>query len=160
MRPSFRTFLCLTPLALAAALCLLARGNWGWPDQQRLTDPWPLEALDQPIEEEGWWADRRAASRRRWEAKRQVTQALLDGRLTFRQAAARFRHIDAELPEARGWRQRQYTEEEWPYHQVISYVHTELVAHRRAPAQAEEWVARLGQEFREHFGHAPGLPPG
>ena len=60
---------------------------------------------------------------RRWEARRQAAWALLDGRLTFRQAAARFRDIDAELPyEARGRRPPQYSEEEWPYRQVISYV--------------------------------------
>ena len=88
---------------------------------------------------------------RRWEARRQAAWALLDGRLTLRQAAARFRDIDAELPyEARGRRPPQYSEEEWPYRQVISYVHTELVTRRGAPAQAEAWVARLEAELREH----------
>jgi hypothetical protein len=89
---------------------------------------------------------------RRWEARRQAAWALLDGRLTLRQAAARFRDIDAELPyEARGRRPPQYTEEEWPYRQVLSYVHTELVARRGAPAQAEAWVARLEAEMRGHL---------
>jgi hypothetical protein len=152
MRPSFRLFLCLPPLVLAAALYLLVGGNQGRPDREGLTEPWPLTALDQSGPEESWWADRRAESLRRWEARRQVAWALLDGRLTLRQAAARFRALDAELPyEARGWRPSQYTEEEWPYCQVISYVHTELVAHRRAPAQAEAWVARLEAEMREQL---------
>jgi hypothetical protein len=91
-----------------------------------------------------------------------VTFALLDGRLTLRQAAAQFRDIDADLPDtARRWRPSEYTAEEWPYRQVISYVHTELVAHRRAPAQAHEWVARLEAELREHLRPkgAPGLHP-
>jgi hypothetical protein len=89
---------------------------------------------------------------RRWEARRQAAWALLDGRLTFRQAAARFRDIDAELPdEARRRRPPQYTEEEWPYRQVLSYVHTELVTRRGAPAEAEAWVARLEAELREYL---------
>jgi hypothetical protein len=97
---------------------------------------------------------------RRWEARRQAAWALLDGRLTFRQAAARFRDIDAELPyEARRRRPPQYTEEEWPYRQVLSYVHTELVAHRGAPAEAEAWVTRLEAELREQLGPDGALRP-
>jgi hypothetical protein len=66
---------------------------------------------------------------RRYEAKRQVTLALLDGRLTLRQAAAQFRDIDADLPDkTRGWRPSEYTAEEWPYRQVIAYVRAEFVA--------------------------------
>jgi hypothetical protein len=151
MRLSFPPFLCLTRLALVvAALYPLARLSLGWTDRQRPTESWVVTALDQPVEEERWWAERRAESLRRWEARRQVAWTLLDGRLTFRQAAARFRDIDAELPsEARGRRPPQYSEEEWPYRQVLSYVHTELVAHRGAPAQAEAWVARLEAELRE-----------
>jgi hypothetical protein len=51
----------------------------------------------------------------------------------------------------RRWRPPWYTEEEWPYRQVISAVHTEFAHWRRAPAQAEAWVARLEAELREHL---------
>jgi hypothetical protein len=86
---------------------------------------------------------------RRHEAKRQVTCALLDGRLTLRQAAAQFRDLDADLPDkARRWRPSKYSEEEWPSRQVMAYVQAEFEANRRAPARAQEWVARLEAELR------------
>ena len=44
MRPRVLLFLCLPPLA--ATLYPLARGNLGRPEQQQLTEPWPLTALD------------------------------------------------------------------------------------------------------------------
>jgi hypothetical protein len=143
MRPRVLLFLCLPPLALAAAtLYPLARGNLGRPEQQQLTEPWPLMLLDPDAGEIRW------AVRRR-EAKRQVTCALIDGRLTLRQAAAQFRDLDADSPDkARHWRPPEYTEEEWPYRQVIAYVRAEFEANRRAPAQAQEWVARLEAELR------------
>jgi hypothetical protein len=74
----------------------------------------------------------------------------------LRQAAAHFRDIDAELPDEarRRWRPPQYTEEEWPYRQVLNAVHVEFAANRRAPAQAKEWVARLEPELREHLPNA------
>jgi hypothetical protein len=80
---------------------------------------------------------------------------LIDGRLTLPQAVAQFRDIDAEVSDkARHWRLPLYTEEEWPYRLVISYVQTELAGVRRAPEQAQEWVARLEAELREHLRHA------
>jgi hypothetical protein len=103
-----------------------------------------LTALDDAVEEELRWAERRA------EAKGQVIRALIDGRLVFQQAVARFQAIDAEGGgQARRWRPPEYTEQEWPYRQVISAVHTEFAHRRRAPAHAEEWVARLEAELRE-----------
>jgi hypothetical protein len=147
MRPSFRALLGLPPLALAAAFYLLARADRAEYDRELLIDPWPLAALDpSPLEE-----TRRADQR--WQARRQVTLALIDGRLTLRQAAAHFRDIDAELPEAtrRRWRPPQYTEAEWPYRQVLNAVQVEFTGNRRAPAQAEEWVARLEAELREYL---------
>ena len=54
--------------------------------------------------------------------------------------------------QARRWRPPEYTEEEWPYRQVLSYVHTELVAHQGAPAEAEAWVAWPKAELREQLG--------
>jgi hypothetical protein len=135
--------LCLPPLALAATLYPLARGNLGRPEQQQLTEPWPLMLLDPDADGEVRWAGRRH------EAKRQVTLALIDGRLTLRQAAAQFRDIDADSPDtARRWRPSEYTAEEWPYRRVIAYVRAEFEATRRAPAQAEAWVARLEAELR------------
>jgi hypothetical protein len=138
--------LCLPPLALAAAtLYPLARGNLGRPEQQQLTEPWPLTALDPDADEVRWTV-------RRHEAKRQVTCALIDGRLTLRQAAAQFRDINADSPDtARHWRQSEYTAEEWPYRQVIAFVQVEFEVNRRAPAQAQAWVARLEAEMREHL---------
>ena len=89
-----------------------------------------------------------------------MTFALLDGRLTLRQAAAQFRDIDADLPDkARRWRPPEYTEEEWLYRRVIASVHTEFAHRRRAPAQAEEWVCRLEAELREHLRHTGAPPP-
>jgi hypothetical protein len=133
-------------LALAAGvLSLLARAGLGWPDQQRLTESWLLAALDQSIDEEV------AKTRRCLEAKRQVARALIDGRLTPQQAAAQVRNLNADLPDkVRRWRPPEYTEEEWTYRQVIDYVHLELTAAQRVPAQAQEWVSRLEAEFREY----------
>jgi hypothetical protein len=143
MRPSFRTLLCLPLLAWAVGAFLLARAGLAGLDPDTLTEPWPLSALDQDHGEEI------GRAHQRWEAKRQVTCALLDGRLTLRQAAAQFRDIDADLPDtARGSRPSEYTAEEWPYRQVIAYVQAEFEATRRAPAQAEAWVARLEAELR------------
>ena len=145
MRPSFRTFLCLSPLALAvAALYLLTRADLAEPDPVPFAEPWLLEALAPSADEE---VVRRADQRS--EAKQQVACALIDGRLTLRQAAAQFRDLDADSPDtARRWRPSEYTEEEWPYRQVIAYVRAEFEATRRAPAQAEAWVARLEAELR------------
>jgi hypothetical protein len=110
MRPRFYTFLCLLPFALAAAtLSLLATT-----DLAPLTDPELLKALDPSGEEELWRAQRRC------EDKRHVTCALLDGRLTLRQAAARFLEIDTARPaKARAWALPEYTEDEWACRQVI-----------------------------------------
>jgi hypothetical protein len=158
MPPRFRTFLFLSPLALAAgALYLLTRAALAQPDPELFTEPSLLTALDPSAGEEVRRADRRL------EAKRQVTCALIDGRLTFQQAAAQFQAINAGVgDQARRWRLPEYTEEEWPYRQVISAVRAELATNRGAPAQAEAWVARLEAELREHLRHAsaPRLHPG
>jgi hypothetical protein len=152
MRPSFCALLCLPPLALAAIVYLLVRADRTGVNHELIADPWPLAAPDPSSGEEVRRADRRS------EAKWQVARDLIDGRLTLRQAGARFRDIDADLPnEARSWRSPRYTEEEWPYRQVISYVDAELKWHRRAPAQAVEWVTRLEAELREQLRHA-GAP--
>jgi hypothetical protein len=150
MRPSFRRFLCWAPLTLAAAtLYLLAHAGLGQLYLRPLKGPRPPTAPDRIREEEIRWADRR------WEAKRQVTGALLDGRLTLRQAAARFRAIDADLPlKARAQRPPEYTEEEWACRQVIAFVEGELAGLRQAPAQAREWGDRLEAELQEHLRHA------
>src|SRR5262245_35474184 len=149
MRPSFRTFLCFLPLALAAAtLYLVVRANLTQLDQGLLTDPELLKALDPSVEDELRLAERR------WEAKQQVTCALLEGRLTLRGAAARFRDIDVGIPlKAQAQRPPQYSEEEWACRQVIAFVHGELAGIHQAPAQAEVWVARLEVEFQKHFRH-------
>jgi len=59
----------------------------------------------------------------------------------------------------RRWRPPEYTEEEWPYRQVISYVRVELATHRGAPTQAQEWASRLEAELREHLRHDGARPP-
>jgi hypothetical protein len=85
-----------------------------------------------------------------WEDKRRVTYALLDGRLTPRQAADQFRDLNADLP-AEVRRSHQVlgnTEEEWACRKVLAYVDYELVKVRRAPARAREWASRLEGEFR------------
>ena len=156
MRPRLRTFLCLLlPLALAAAtLYLVVRANLTQLDQGLLTDPELLKALQQSVEEELRLAERR------WEAKRQVICALIDGRLTLRQAAAQFRDIDVGIPlKAQAQRPPQYSEEEWACRQVIAFVHGELAGNRQAPAQAEEWVARLEAEFQENLQPGEARPP-
>jgi hypothetical protein len=135
MRPAFWTFLCLLPLGLATgALSLLARTGLAQPDPGSLTELWLLSALEQSAEEGVWKADQRL------EAKRPVIAALLDGRLTLRQAAAHFREIDSNAPaQVRGLRPPyRATEEEWACQQVIIYVHVEFALKRRAPAQAVE----------------------
>jgi hypothetical protein len=143
MRPSCRSLLYLSPLALAAgALYLLARADPAGLDPEALSESWLLATLDQSVEEGVWRADQRM------EAKRPVIFALLDGRLTLRQAAARFREIDADRPaKARGWRSPERTEEEGACLQVISYVDSEFAIRRRAPALAKAWVSRLEAEL-------------
>jgi hypothetical protein len=142
VRPSFRTFLCLPPLALGAALYLLVRADRAESDHEQLTEPWPLAALEPSFAAEVRRADRR------WEAREQVADALIEGRLTLRQAAARFREIDAELPPAGPPRRPpECGEEEWAYRQVITIVEGKFVA-KGLCAQAEAWVARLEAEFR------------
>jgi len=156
MRPAFWTFLCLLPLALGAAtLSRLARTGLAPPGPESLTELW-LSAVDQAAEEEVGKADQRM------EAKRPVIAALLDGRLTLRQAAARFREIDVgRSAQAQAWALPGWTEEEWACRQVISYVDSELAIKRRNPALAKEWVARLEAELRGHLRHAgaPRLHP-
>jgi hypothetical protein len=134
MRPSFRALLCLPPLALAAAaLYLLARAGLAGPDPEPLAEPWPLTALDPSVEERVRCATRRA------EAKRQVACGLIDGRLTFQQAAAQFQDIDAGVRDAaRRWRPPEYTAEELPYRQVISFVHAEGIVSPRRPKGSEQ----------------------
>jgi hypothetical protein len=155
MRPSFRTVLYLFPLALAAgALYQATRGDQAQLDRETFADPWLLLALGQPGAEEVRRANQRA------EVRCQVINELLDGHLTLPQTAAQFRDINTEQPEnLRNWHPPWYTEEEWPYRQVIDYVYVELAFHRRAPAQAQEWVARLEAELRKHLqtGAAPRL---
>src|SRR5262245_55968683 len=100
MRSTLHTSLCLLLLTLAAgALCLPFHADPRSPDPQRFAEPWPLLVLNPSGEEESRQADRRAEARRRWQAKRQVARALLDGGLTLPQAAARYRDIDADLPD-------------------------------------------------------------
>jgi hypothetical protein len=154
LRPRFRRFLCFLTLALGVAtLYLLARGNLAQRYQGPGTDPKSLLPLDPPFEEESQWA------KQRWEAKQQVTCVLLEGRLTLREAAARFRDIDVGIPlKAQPQRPPQYREEEWACRQVIAYVHDELAGIRQAPAQVEVWVTRLEVEFQKHFRHG-GDPP-
>jgi hypothetical protein len=125
-----------------------------WPDPELFTGPALLTALDGSAGEE----IRRAG--RRSEARRQIACALIDGRLTLQQAAAQFQVIDAGVgDQARRWRPPEYTEEEWPYRQVISSVRAEFEVNRRAPAQAEAWVCRLEAELREHLRHTGAPPP-
>src|SRR5262249_34016381 len=155
MRPAFYSLPCLLPLALAAAtLSLLAPT-----DLAPLTDPELLKALDPSGEEELWRAQRR------WEDKRHVTGALLDGRLTLRQPTARFRDIDADRPDrARHWRPPQWTDDAGAYRQVSAFVVGELAGRRQAPALAQEWVSRLEAELggdRPPEGASPPpAPPG
>jgi hypothetical protein len=124
-------------------LYLLARADLRWPDQQGLTESWPLLALDQSGEEEA------GKTRRCLEAEFQVTCARIDGLLTPQQAAVQFRHLNASLPDkVRRWRRpRGYTEEEWACRQVIAFVQVEVEANRRPPAQTKELDCRLEAEL-------------
>jgi hypothetical protein len=155
MRPRFRTFLCWLLLGLAAAtFYLVVRANLTQLHQGLLTDPELLKALDPSVEDELRLAERR------WQAKQQVICALLEGRLTLRQAAAQFRDIDVGIPlKAQAQRPPQFNEEKWACRQVIAFVHGELAGIRQAPAQAQEWVARLEAELREHLKPGGAPPP-
>src|SRR5262249_54829483 len=83
------------------------------------------------------------------QAKRQVACALIEGRLTPRQAAAQFQDLDACLPEKlRRWRPPGYTAEEWACRQVIAFVEGELAGRRQVPAQGQAWVSWLRAELR------------
>jgi hypothetical protein len=154
MRLTLRTYLCLPPLALAVALCLLRRSGLAASDPGPSTGLWLLTALDQSFDEEVGKAQGRL------EAKRQAARAVIDGRLTSRQAVDRFRDINDTLPaRARSWRPRGYTEEGWACRQVLSFVEVELRLARQEPERAQEWASRLEAEFRTQLGLNGASPP-
>jgi hypothetical protein len=108
---------------------------------------WPeLSALDEVPEEDFSAADRRG------DAKHEVALELVAGHLTLLEAAARFRTINAGHPHGEKFSHCSFpggTYEEWLCRQVISYVHSEFLIRRKAPAQAAAWEARLEAELRE-----------
>jgi hypothetical protein len=98
------------------------------------------------------------SSYRRLQAKRAVVSELLAGRLTLLEAAARFRDLDAGLPEFRDLLLQRYPDV--PYEvavcrQVIEQARS--VPRVRTPEQEASIVARLEAELQAHLDCEGGL---
>ena len=98
------------------------------------------------------------SNHRRIQAKHEVVCELLAGCVTLPEAAARFRDLDAGLPEIRDRLVQQYPG--MPYEvalcrQVIEYARGEL--RLRAPEQVESVVARLEAELQARLECEAGL---
>jgi hypothetical protein len=89
---------------------------------------------------------------RRREAKESVVAQVIAGRLTLLKAAARFRDLNADLPQVSHWLELRYPGV--PYElalcrQIIDNVRDELRQH--APDQEDAIVSRLEAELAEHL---------
>jgi hypothetical protein len=98
------------------------------------------------------WRERAAMSYRHTQAKRAVVTELLADRLTLMEAAARFRELDADMPETRDRLLQAYPGV--PYEvvlcrQVIGHARGELEV--RAPEQVKRVVARLEAELQAYL---------
>jgi hypothetical protein len=98
------------------------------------------------------WQERAAMSYRHTQVKHAVVTELLADRLTLMEAAARFRELDADMPETRDRLLQAYPG--MPYEvalcrQVIGHARGELEV--RAPEQVERVVARLEAELQAHL---------
>jgi hypothetical protein len=102
--------------------------------------------------------ERAAMGYRHAQAKRAVVTELLADRLTLVEAAARFRELDADLPETRDRLLQAYpgvSYEEALCRQVIGHARGELEV--RAPEQMRSVVARLEAELQAHLESEAGL---
>jgi hypothetical protein len=100
-----------------------------------------------------------AASCRVLDAKNRALAELIDGRITLREAATRFRELNAQLEKDGEWgviRFRVVSGEEALCRNVLAWAEAELWNHpdRSAPAEV---LARLKAEYRQQFGHDPLL---
>jgi hypothetical protein len=153
---------------LCAILCLVGVGALGFQrfacDRPGTEEPGPhllptavVEYLDAfALDTES--QERAAMSYRCLQAKRAVVTELLADRLTLLEAAARFRELDAGMPEARDRLLQAYPGV--PYQvalcqQVIARARSELEA--RALEQVESVVARLEAELQAHRECETGL---
>jgi hypothetical protein len=112
------------------------------------------------------WLDRelevrRRANMRRLAAKEEVTVALIERRLTLPEAVARFRELDAGVPEAVLYLRRVVRgscDEERYYRYAIGRVHSQLS--EQSPILAEREVAELETELARHLERwgTAGLP--
>jgi hypothetical protein len=130
------------PTAVVLVVCLALLG-WGL---QGVRDPADLlregyrdEALEQRL----------VVVRQVSAGKREVTAEVLAGRLTLREAAERFRQLNALLDN--GTAPRAGTEEERCLY-VIYWAQGELPEQPGGAAV----LARLEEQYRREFGHAPG----
>jgi hypothetical protein len=133
---------------LSAAVCLpLTVARWGAGDLMALISQ---SQLDGPLEQ------RRAACRRLADGKSRAAAELVAGRITLRQAAERFRELNALVDDGNddvvGPYQVQSGEEAL-WRNVLVWVRAEL--HTRRDPNAAEVFARLEADYREQFGHDP-----
>jgi hypothetical protein len=139
----------LTAAVLIACLALIFWGSKGAPPAEFLLELSRRETLEQHDE----------VIQRVSAGKHQVTAEVLAGRLTLREAAERFRQLDALLDdragEARGLAPRARTEEE----RCRYVLHWVASAGPEEPARAASVVARLEEEYRQRFGRDPEPPP-
>jgi hypothetical protein len=96
--------------------------------------------------------DRMSLALRRCGAKEAAVADVIAGRLTLLEAAAEFRDLNAQIPQAKHWLAHQYPDQ--PYElalcrSIIRRVGLEL--RPRMPEQAEILIARLEAELAEHI---------
>jgi hypothetical protein len=154
MRCALRGGLCLLAVAFAAGACALSR------QREPLPRPGPAGSSH-----EGQLQAEIERARRRTFAKRAVALEFLADHLTLREAAARFRQLDAETPQRprNGWRAacpaECATDEERYCWTVLRYV---ARAVRDDPRQARAAHRRLQAALPEHLGRllpaAPRFP--
>jgi len=147
---------------LCAILCLVGVGAFGFQriacDRPGTEEPGPhvvptavgeyLEGVDlatdlQALAESNHW---------RLQAKHAVVTELLAGRLTLREAAARFEALNADDPEIRNRLSQLYpgvSYKEALCRNVIEHARSEL--RLRAPEQMDSVVARLEAELHAHL---------
>jgi hypothetical protein len=148
------TFL-TTCLLFAAGACLpLGLARWSAGDLMTLALQGQLDgALEQRL----------AACQRLTDGKARAAAELIAGRITLRQAAERFRELNALVDDGNDdvvGPYRVVSREEALWRNVLVWVRAEL--RQRRDQAAAEVLARLGVEYRERFGHDPGpwpVPP-
>jgi hypothetical protein len=148
MTARLHTTFCTACLLLAGGVCsVLSLARWSAGDLVELFSLGRLEeALDQ----------RRAACQRLTSSKARTAAELIAGRVTLRQAAERFRELNAMVDDGNDDAVGAYrveSGEEALWRNVLVWVQATL--RQSGDPAAPEVLRRLWAEYRERFGHDP-----